>query len=99
MTGSCTPQYYMIPAPNQEKRSLVWYEKRTPKANYQALPGVQRTAPGNDCRQRGRDQKAPALRPDDYQEDNLYHQSKVIHTMIVYPCLRIHLPERQPIPL
>ena len=79
MTGSCTPQYYMIPAPNQEKRSLVWYEKRTPKANYQALPGVQRTAPGNDCRQRGRNQKALPLRADDYQEDNIYHQSKVTY--------------------
>ena len=67
----------MIPATIEETRSLVWYEKRATKANYQALPGVQRTAPGNDCRQRGRDQKSPPLRADDYQEDNLYHQSKV----------------------
>jgi len=71
----------MIPAPIEQTLSLVWYEKRATKANYQALPGVQRTAAGNDCRQRGRDQKAPALQADNYQEDNIYHQSKVYHML------------------
>ena len=75
------PPYNMIPAPIQEKRSLVWYEKRATKANYQALPGVQRTAAGNDCRQRGRDQKAPPLQVNDYQEDNQYRSPEQGHML------------------
>ena len=75
---------------DSRKRSPVWYEKRVQKEGCRALPGLTRTAPGNDCRQRARDSEAPALRADDYQEDNLYHQSKAIcHAkrayMLAYP--------------
>ena len=58
---------------------LVWYAKRDIEKDYptynplQALP---RTAPGNDYRQRPRTQVMDDVKPDNYQEDNIYFHNK-----------------------
>ena len=76
----------------------MWYEKRVQKEGYRALLGLPRTAPGNDCRQRARDQEAPALRADDYQEDNIYHQSKVTCLCYVRAPMSVHPVARATLP-
>ena len=44
--------------------------------NYAALPGIPRTVPGNESRQRPSEPKVLPLPPGAYQEDNIYHQNK-----------------------
>ena len=69
---------------------LLWHEKRKLEkyANYSALPGITRTAPGHDCRQRPKSQHVPDLK--EYQEDNIYFHHRVarIWAECVRPDLR-----------
>ena len=50
---------------------LVWYKKRKPPETYNALQAVTRTARGTDSRQRPKDQVVKAIRPANFQEDNI----------------------------
>ena len=67
----------------------MWYEKQEIIKGYEALPGIPRTAPGNDCRQRPKESDVPALSAEDYQEDGIYHQNKVAR--IWTECIRPHV--------
>ena len=73
---------------------LCWFQKRDLEKirNYSALPGIPRQAPGNDHRQRPKNQEVPDLT--DYQEDNIYFHNHVarIWTECIRPYVK-HDPD------
>ena len=56
---------------------LCWFKLRTKPYEYSPLHPVPRQAPGNEPRQRPREQRVDPLPEGQYQEDNIYHCAEV----------------------
>ena len=67
---------------------LCWFRLRELPEDYKPLQPIPREAPGNEPRQRPREQHVVPL--EQYQEDNIYHQAEVgrISTEMVRPSLQ-----------